>query len=94
MSQPFAMLVAQRVKQFTDQELADRSFELFNQWAMQSTDKQVSLDQVGWIGAFLVKAAKSAGIDLLAKHETRDENGARVVSIVATDGVAVADGAG
>jgi hypothetical protein len=92
MSIPFAQLVGQRAKQRTDQELTELAFSKFTRWALMSSDKMVSLDEVAWVGALLVKAVKSAGIDLL-KNETRDENGARVVGVVASDGVKVADGA-
>lgn len=93
MSQPFAIVVGQRAEQFTDAELTERAFGVFNRWSLLSTAKLVSLDEVAWVGALLVKAMKTAGIDL-QKHETRDENGARVVGVVASDGVNVADGAG
>jgi hypothetical protein len=92
MSQPFAMLVAKRAEQFSDAELGERAFGAFNRWSMLSSDKQVSLDEVAWVGALMVKAFKAAGLDI-NKHETRDENGARVVGVVASDGVRVKDGA-
>lgn len=92
MSIPFAQLVGQRAQQFEDAELTERAFNAFNRWSMQSSSKLVSLDEVAWVGALLVKAVKAAGIDLL-KTETRDASGARVVGIVASDGVKVADGA-
>lgn len=94
MSKPFAALVSDLVHKRTDGELMEHSFNLFSKWAMLSSSKQVSLEEVAWVGALLVKSAKSAGVDLMAKHETRDVNGARVVGIVASDGVSVADGAG
>lgn len=94
MSEPFASLVSKRVALRSDAELTQTAFDMFNRWAMLSSDKRVPLDEVAWVGALLVKAVKSAGIDLLQKHETRDENGARVVGIVASDGVKLADGAG
>lgn len=94
MSQPFSYLVSKRIAQRTDGELTQTAFDMFNRWAMLSSDKKVSLDEVAWVAALLVKAVKSAGIDLLQKHETQDENGARVVGIVASDGVKLADGAG
>lgn len=94
MSQPFAQLVGRRAQQFSDTELTERAFGAFDRWSLLSTDKHVSLDEVAWVGALLVKAMKSAGIDILAKSETVDENGARVVGVVASDGVRVADGAG
>lgn len=93
MSQPFAVVVGQRAKQYSDAELSERAFSAFNRWALLSASKMVSLDEVSWIGAVFVKAMKAVGHDLL-KNETRDENGARVVGIVASDGVKVADGAG
>lgn len=93
MSQPFAALVAQRAQQFEDAELGERAFAAFNRWSLLSTSKLVSLDEVAWVGALMVKAFKKAGLDI-QKHETRDENGARVIGIVASDGVKVADGAG
>jgi hypothetical protein len=92
MSQPFAATVAKLVAQRSDQELADEAFARFNRWSMLSSDKHVSLDEVAWIGALLVKAYKHAGVDI-HKTETRDENGARVVGVVASDGVKLADGA-
>ena len=94
MSQPFAHLVSKRVAQRSDAELTQTAFDMFNRWAMLSSDKRVPLDEVAWVAALLVKAVKSAGIDLLHKQETRDENGARVVGVVASDGVKLADGAG
>lgn len=94
MSQPFAYLVSQRIAQRSDGELTETAFNMFNRWAMLSSDKRVSLDEVAWVAALVVKAVKSAGIDLLQKHEIQDENGARVVGIVASDGVKLADGAG
>lgn len=92
MSQPFAKLVGLRAAQFNDAELTERAFGAFNRWALQSTNARVSLDEVAWVGALLMKAMKSAGIDI-QKHETVDENGARVVGVVASDGVSVRDGA-
>lgn len=92
MSQPFAQLVAQRIKQRTDSELAELAFAKLDRWAMMSSDKLVSLDEVAWVGALLCAAVKSTGIDLL-KAETRDESGARVVGVVASDSVKVSDGA-
>jgi hypothetical protein len=91
-SQPFAQLVGTRAEQFEDSELTERAFKAFNRWSLLSSAKLVSLDEVAWVGALLVKAMKSAGVDI-QKHETRDENGARVVGVVASDGVKVADGA-
>jgi hypothetical protein len=80
--------------QRTDKELTELAFEKFTRWAMLSSDKMVSLDEVAWVAALLVKAVKSAGIDLLHRTESQDENGARVVGVVASDGVKLADGAG
>lgn len=94
MSKPFAQLCAERATQREDAELSEIAFSHFNRWALLSSSKLVSLDEVAWVGALLVKAMKSAGVDILAKCETRDANGARVVGIVASDGVRVADGAG
>jgi hypothetical protein len=93
-SQPFAQLVSKRVALRSDAELTETAFEMFNRWSMLSTDKRVPLDEVAWVAALLVKAVRSSGIDLLHKNETRDENGARVVGVVASDGVKLADGAG
>lgn len=92
MSQPFAQLCARRATELGDAELTERAFTLFNRWAMLSSSKHVSLDEVAWAGALLLKALKSANIDVF-KTETTDENGARVVGVVASDGVKVADGA-
>lgn len=94
MSQPFAQLVGARARQYEDAELTEKAFAAFNRWALLSTGKLVSLDEVAWVGALLVKAMKQAGVDILAKTETKDANGARVVGVVASDGVKVADGAG
>ncbi len=95
MSRPFAQIVAKRAAERTDQELTDEAFNRFNSWALMSGSKLVSLDEVAWVGALLVKAFKHAGLDTgLTKFETRDENGARVVGITASDGVSLADGAG
>lgn len=94
MSQPFAHLVSKRVALRSDKELTETAFEMFNRWAGLSTDKRVSLDEVAWVAALLVKAVKGAGIDLLHRTETQDENGARVVGVVVSDGVKLADGAG
>lgn len=95
MSQPFAQVVAKRAAERTDAELTEEAFSRFNSWSMLSSGKLVSLDEVAWVGALLMKAFKNAGLDTgLMKHETRDENGARVVGVVASDGVNVADGAG
>lgn len=93
MSQPFAKLVADLVAKQTDQQLTENAFAAFNRWALLSADKRVSLTDVAWPAALMVKALKASGIDLM-KTETRDENGARVVGITASDGVRVADGAG
>lgn len=92
MSLPFAQLVGQRAEQFSDAELGERAFGAFNRWSLLSTDKHVSLDEVAWVGALMVKAFKASGVDI-NKHETRDANGARVVGVVASDGVRVQDGA-
>jgi hypothetical protein len=92
MSVPFAQLCGQRAQQLTDQELTEEAFKRFSKWAMQSSSKLVSLDEVAWAGALLLKAMKTAGIDIM-KTETRDENGARVVGVVASDRVNVKDGA-
>jgi hypothetical protein len=92
-SQPFAQLVGRRADQRTDAELTEEAFNRFNRWSLMSSDKLVSLDEVAWVGALLLKAMKSVGVDIMKKHEARDENGARVVGIVASDGVRVADGA-
>lgn len=91
-SLPFAQLVSRRAAQRTDEELTESAFAAFNRWSLLSTDKMVSLDEVAWVGALLVKAYKQAGVDI-QKHETIDENGARVIGIVANDGVRLADGA-
>lgn len=93
MSLPFAQLVGQRAETYEDSELSERAFEKFYCWSMLSSDKLVSLDEVAWVGALLVKAMKVAGVGI-QKHETTDENGARVVGVVASDGVKVADGVG
>lgn len=93
MSKPFAQVVAERAELFEDAELTERAFAKFNRWSLLSSDKLVSLDEVAWVGALMVKAFKHAGIDI-QKHETTDENGARVVGVVASDGVKVADGVG
>jgi hypothetical protein len=92
MSLPFAALCAQRSQQLTDAELTERAFKNFSRWAMQSSGKLVSLDEVAWAGALLLKAMKGAGLDVF-KAETTDANGARVVGVVASDGVRVQDGA-
>jgi hypothetical protein len=92
MSLPFAVLCAQRSTQLTDAELTERAFKTFNRWSMQSSGKLVSLDEVAWCGALLLKALKQSGIDVF-KNETVDENGARVLGVVASDGVRVQDGA-
>lgn len=92
MSAPFAQLCGQRANQLTDAELTEHAFERFNRWALLSSGKLVSLDEVAWVGALLLKAMKQSGVDVF-KVETRDENGARVVGVVASDGVSVADGA-
>jgi len=94
MSQPFAQLVGKLVKQRTDQEIVDEAFARFNRWAMLSSGKMVSLHEVAWIGALMCKGLDAAGLNPLAKHEARDENGCRVVGIVADDGVKIRDGAG
>ncbi len=94
MSKPFAVLVAHRIKQCNDGELTQRAFDLFNRWSNLSSSKHVCLEDVAWVAAVLAKAVKAAGIDLMAKHEVKDENGARVVNAVASDGVKLADGAG
>lgn len=95
MSQPFAQLVAKRADERTDEELTEESFRRFNQWSLLSSSKLVSLDEVAWIGALMIKAFKKAGLDTgLMKTESKDANGARVVGVVASDGVNVADGAG
>lgn len=93
MSTPFAMLCGKRATQFEDKEITERAFKAFNRWALLSSDKHVSLDEVAWVGALLVKAFKQADLDIM-KTETRDANGARVVGVVASDGLKVADGAG
>jgi hypothetical protein len=93
-SQPFAHLVSKRVALRSDKELTEVAFEKFNRWAGLSSDKMVPLDEVAWVAALMVKAVRSAGIDLLHRHETRDENGARVVGVVASDGVDLSDNAG
>lgn len=92
MSKPFAQVVAERAELFEDAELTERAFSKFNRWSMLSTDKFVSLDEVAWIGAVLLKGLKAAGMGM-QKHETVDENGARVVGVVASDGVRMTDGA-
>jgi hypothetical protein len=93
MSIPFAQLCAQRAAQLTDSELTEQAFKRFNRWAVMSSGKLVSLDEVAWAGALLLKAMKVAGIDIM-KAETTDENGARVVGVVASDRVNVKDAAG
>jgi hypothetical protein len=70
MSQPFAQLVGARAQQFEDAELTERAFKAFNRWSLLSASKLVSLDEVAWVGALLVKAMKSAGVDIM-KTETR-----------------------
>jgi hypothetical protein len=92
MSLPFAMLVGQRAEQFGDAEISEKAFAVFNRWSLLSTDKLVSLDEVAWVGALMVRAFKASGVDI-NKNETRDANGARVVGVVASDGVLVQDGA-
>lgn len=94
MSQPFSQLVSKRMALRTDEEIVQNAFEMFNRWSLLSADKRVPLDEVAWVAALLCKSVKSAGVDLLHRQETRDENGARVVSVVADDGVKLADGAG
>ena len=94
MSQPFSQLDRTRMSLRTDEQLVETAFEQFNRWALLSSDKLVPLEQVAWVAALLCKSVKSAGIDLLQRNETRDENGARVVGVVASDGVKLADGAG
>jgi hypothetical protein len=95
MSQPFAQVVAQRAAQRADAELTEEAFRRLNSWSLQSASKLVSLDEVAWLGALLIKAFKKAGLDTgLMKTETRDANGALVVGVTASDGVNVADGAG
>lgn len=94
MSQPFSQLVSKRIALRTDAELVENAFAKFNRWALMSSDKMVSLDEVAWVAALLCKSVKSAGVDLLQRNETQDENGARVVGVVADDGIRVADGAG
>lgn len=95
MSQPFAQLVGKLVKQRTDQEITEEAFKCFNTWALMSTRKLVSLDEVAWVGALMMKALQSGGMDTgLTRHEMRDANGARVVGVVADDGVQIRDGAG
>lgn len=95
MSQPFAQLVAKRAAERSDKELIEEAFRRFNSWALLSAGKQVSLDEVAWVGALMIKAFKQAGLDVgLTKYEMRDENGARVFGVTASDGVNVADGAG
>lgn len=95
MSAPFISVIHKRAAERTDTELQEEAFSRLTRWAMLSSGKQVSLDEVAWIGALLYKAVKGTGLfDGVNKHETRDANGARVVGIVASDGVNVADGAG
>lgn len=93
MSAPFAKLCADRAATIPARQLQDEVFRRFNRWSLQSSEKLVSLDEVAWIGALLTMAFKASGLDI-TKTETRDENGARVVGVVANDGVQVADGAG
>lgn len=94
MSQPFSQLVSKRIALRTNEDLVEQAFAMFNRWAVMSSDKHVSLDEVAWVAALLCKSVKQAGVDLLHRQETRDENGARVVGVVASDGVKLADGAG
>ena len=93
MSQPFSLLVGKRAEQFEDVELTERAFTAFNRWSLLSSDKLVSLDEVAWIGALLVKAFKHSGVDI-QRHEATGPDGERVVQVTASDGVPVADGAG
>ena len=92
MSTPFAQLCGQRAATFTDNEAVEEAFKRLNRWALLSSSRQVALDEVAWIGALLVKSFKASGLEVF-KTETRDANGARVVGVVASDGVKVADGA-
>lgn len=92
MSKPFAQVVAERAELFEDAELTERAFAKLNRWSLMSSDKLVSLDEVAWVGAVLLKGLRAAGAGM-QKHETVDENGARVVSVTASDGVRLTDGA-
>lgn len=90
MSKPFIQACKDIASRHTNEEIEQRLGQYLLSWSMLSTSKMVSLDQVAWLGAAIVKGAEMAG---LAKQETRDAHGARVVGIVADDGVRVADGA-
>jgi hypothetical protein len=91
---PFIQVISKRAEQFTDQELQEQAFSRLSQWAMISSGKHVSLDEVAWVGALLYKALKNTGLFPMRHIERRDETGARVVEVTASDGVRMSDGAG
>ena len=90
MSKPFIQACKELAARHSDQEIEQRVGKYLLKWSMMSTNKTVSLDQVAWIGAAILKGAKHAGLD---KRESCDANGARVVGVVADDAVRVVDGA-
>lgn len=95
MSKPFALVCQERAEQVPPAELVERAYSTLVQWRMQSTGKLVSLDQVAWIGALLFKSGVMAIMQQeAATRESTNENGARVVTVVADDAAPVSDGAG
>lgn len=87
---PFAAVCQER-SHAPDKEIAERAFATLNRWAHLSSGKLVSLDEVAWLGALMYKSGAMA---LSAQRESIDQNGARVVTVVANDGIRTADGAG
>jgi hypothetical protein len=92
-SRPFINLVRERSKGTPDDRLVEQAFSRMTRWSQQSGSKMVSLDEVAWLAAVLLKGAVQSG-QYPHMAESKDENGARVVTATMDDGVSMQDGAG
>jgi hypothetical protein len=93
-SKPFALMIQERSK---DPIVAAEHCNAFlAKYGNCSSNKLVQLEEVAWLGSFVfllfketAKQAAALQAPKISSGESLDENGARVISVVADDGVEV-----
>lgn len=94
MSQPFIARVQQLMAQRTDTEIVKNALDVIQRHALRASNGNVPLDDMAWLAAFIAKASTGAKEEIMRRSMQQNEDGSRVITIVADDAATTADGAG
>lgn len=89
MSQPFIARVNDLSAKREPKEIVEKAVKFVQDYALRSTDARVTLDEVAWLAAFLVKATETAAGNTF-KHVVTNPDGSRVIEVTASSTIKTA----